>query len=796
MFDPLHKWLGIPPEQQPPHHYRLLGIDLFESDPDVIDMAADRQLTFLHELSGDEHQEAAETISNQVSMARLCLLNADKKSKYDRTLADSLEKTPSPGVQQSVSVFPTPLDTTPIPFRSATRATRSTPRRRSPWATISAVAGIVILLMLGLAILQGHLALDLSRISLGTSSETKIKAAKPQRPSTAALATADSASPAPGQAISGSPDLVQPSRSVTRQQPADPQPQPTNAALKTPTANVDANPSSDLTDDQNADMGPGRTSMPASPKPRRSLADLLYSVNTTSGVNTSSEPTTSPPSQGTNPPADSNVENEKPDYEKDPYPSESALAGKLSLIRDLYQQEYLTAKSSQQRIELARQMHRDGELTSDDPVGRFALWKVSRDIFTGQGRYADAMAIADNMAAFYQSVDAEQWKLDSLRDSSGKLRPSDLDAYYDAVMTFANQCIDQKRYAPASDAISFLLQTFRDRLSDPQRNEALRLSDQAVRDGKQYQAFVDAVNQLVEGSSSDPAKANRFVGEYLAFVQSDWDEAVFYLAESDLEPLAKAGKLDLAYAAQQATAIQVADAWYEAAKLYDAQQVSREQNLQVLLRAKSFYEIVSAGEKGLAERKAAMQIEKINRVIGDWIPEDHPSEDDPGRTAVPGDAIGYRVYHSNESKSDYARRRRNEFTIGMGQRSEGVGEAAAGVELQSVKAIKVVGTASHEKMLVIDSFSKTGLMIDYHSPGGYTRRVFLGFNIEPGRTFTGEPNWGTGGKPDVVTDIGAASEYKIDLTRFAPPTWDGRSWVTLYMQNAGEGREIQAAITW
>ena len=40
-FDPYHKWLGIPPKDQPPNHYRLLGIELFESDPEVIDMAAE-----------------------------------------------------------------------------------------------------------------------------------------------------------------------------------------------------------------------------------------------------------------------------------------------------------------------------------------------------------------------------------------------------------------------------------------------------------------------------------------------------------------------------------------------------------------------------------------------------------------------------------------------------------------------------------------------------------------------------------------------------------------------------------
>src|SRR4051794_28200750 len=44
-FDPYYVWLGIPPEDQPPNHYRLLGINDFESDPNVIANAADRQMS-------------------------------------------------------------------------------------------------------------------------------------------------------------------------------------------------------------------------------------------------------------------------------------------------------------------------------------------------------------------------------------------------------------------------------------------------------------------------------------------------------------------------------------------------------------------------------------------------------------------------------------------------------------------------------------------------------------------------------------------------------------------------------
>lgn len=46
-FDPYYTWLGIPPKNQPPHHYRLLGLELFEGDPRVIQAAASRQTNYV-----------------------------------------------------------------------------------------------------------------------------------------------------------------------------------------------------------------------------------------------------------------------------------------------------------------------------------------------------------------------------------------------------------------------------------------------------------------------------------------------------------------------------------------------------------------------------------------------------------------------------------------------------------------------------------------------------------------------------------------------------------------------------
>ena len=90
-FDAYHKWLGIPPHHQPPHHYRLLGVDLFEQDGDVIDTAANQRITYLQELATGEHSAESQKLLNEISQARRCLLNSEKKFLYDMELRKRLE---------------------------------------------------------------------------------------------------------------------------------------------------------------------------------------------------------------------------------------------------------------------------------------------------------------------------------------------------------------------------------------------------------------------------------------------------------------------------------------------------------------------------------------------------------------------------------------------------------------------------------------------------------------------------------------------------------------------------------
>ena len=116
-FDPYHKWLGIAPKDQPPHHYRLLGIDAFEDDRDVIDSAANRVMSYLKELATGDDAAHSQMLLNEVAQARLCLLNREKKAAYDKDLKPKLspkklpprKKPEAPPAKEAPSPGPLPM---------------------------------------------------------------------------------------------------------------------------------------------------------------------------------------------------------------------------------------------------------------------------------------------------------------------------------------------------------------------------------------------------------------------------------------------------------------------------------------------------------------------------------------------------------------------------------------------------------------------------------------------------------------------------------------------------------------
>ncbi|GEM_PF-6453234 len=112
-FDPYHHWLGIPPEEQPPNHYRLLGIKPFETSISAIRNAADQRMAFLKSLQTGEHVQFSQDLLNQVAQAKLCLLDPDKRLAYDARLRQQQAET-QPPIQTSPLAPPGSVPSPPV----------------------------------------------------------------------------------------------------------------------------------------------------------------------------------------------------------------------------------------------------------------------------------------------------------------------------------------------------------------------------------------------------------------------------------------------------------------------------------------------------------------------------------------------------------------------------------------------------------------------------------------------------------------------------------------------------------
>ncbi|MEQ8784851.1 MAG: LamG domain-containing protein [Pirellulaceae bacterium] len=122
-FDPYYRWLGIPPEEQPPHYYRLLGVRAFEPDEEVLQNAADLRMIQLRSAQIGKRAALSQQLLNEVAAARACLLNPRRRNEYDaqlkRRLGEQAIASPPPASPPALNVAPAAVDVGALPDLSA-----------------------------------------------------------------------------------------------------------------------------------------------------------------------------------------------------------------------------------------------------------------------------------------------------------------------------------------------------------------------------------------------------------------------------------------------------------------------------------------------------------------------------------------------------------------------------------------------------------------------------------------------------------------------------------------------------
>lgn len=103
-FDPYREWLNIDRAAAPLNHYRLLGLPAFEKDRRTIEAAADRQMAEVRKHQTGPRGRWTQKLLNEITAAKLCLLDARSKQAYDAALAKSLPLAPpAPGTARPVA---------------------------------------------------------------------------------------------------------------------------------------------------------------------------------------------------------------------------------------------------------------------------------------------------------------------------------------------------------------------------------------------------------------------------------------------------------------------------------------------------------------------------------------------------------------------------------------------------------------------------------------------------------------------------------------------------------------------
>jgi hypothetical protein len=176
-FDPYYQWLGIPPAQQPANHYRLLGITDFEPDPTVTENAADQRTLMIRNVSNGPNAKVAQQLLNEVSAAKLVLLDPQRKAQYDEALrqsqpADRMARPasapgPAPAAGPASAAEATLTPTTPAdtdlaglavsgaPSSSASVARANNKRRKSSTGLYTAVGGGLLAVLVALFFILG-----------------------------------------------------------------------------------------------------------------------------------------------------------------------------------------------------------------------------------------------------------------------------------------------------------------------------------------------------------------------------------------------------------------------------------------------------------------------------------------------------------------------------------------------------------------------------------------------------------------------------------------------------------------
>jgi hypothetical protein len=571
------KWLGIKNHDQPPTLYRLLGLDAFESDADIISNTADSRMGFLRQFQVGDNAQLAEEILNELSHARVVLLNAEKKAAYDARLRQRIAARvvpvgstnmrmamPLPSQPGAGSTRPIPdspkspgfdLDSLTSEFNPTgpTRLGRHKKKTNSlVWvAAASSVALILIAVIVAISLSGGQdpSSTDASKPVAKQSEPTKTPA-HPIASKSTITPSVDKSSGNPAKSAANGPSIqaVEPTTSdpsaVAQQESPDP-----------PSGKPVPSPSDDTPKPVAADAGPKQPALA-------------------------------------------------------PVPDAKAQAETTKLIKEVYGHESAAAKTVEQKKALAEKILRSAKENEKDLTSQFVLLRLSRDVATQASDCETAFLAIEEMGRTYQ-IDALDMKAEALKKCAATATAVD---QQESVAAKAAEVSDEaivKNNFPIAKQLNEVVLGEAKKAKDG--SLAKRFSERGaeiIGIANAYETAKKAMATL-EKNPTDP-DANLIAGKYICFVQGDWQHGLPMLAlgsDPTLKTLADEEAKGIASSEEQ---IKLGDSWWDAAETTKGAEKKPMQR-----RAEYWYYKTLPGLTALAKDRIEKRLRRVIRITFD-----------------------------------------------------------------------------------------------------------------------------------------------------------------------------------
>lgn len=603
-IDPYLQWLGIRDPQRPPNHYRLLGLELFESDANIIAMSADRQMSHLRNFKSGPDADLAEQLLNELSAARVCLLKPERKAAYDTQIRSALQPAVAP---QKKAPTAAPLDVprispAPLPRASAGSSVKPVPKISwKPWAALAGLVMVCVALTIiliknnppreGESLASGETSATESRNpnlkkKPTPSEDTPVTVKAPIDPGSAKPEPPKKASPSDNEKAVGSNNKKQPAKEL-----------PTVANVPTvPVVDVtallgeqvdakNAPKTPDIKDTKNEDSNipdAKKHDIPDVKKPEPTL--VVAAV---------------PP----------------PDLPKQPtriaIPDKAALTAKEKEIRVVFADEY---KSQQPEVKtaLAAKLRQSSIESKDDAVMRYVLLTEARNNAVYGGAVKVAVEITEELVRDYDvSGNDERFTLFSKLLAGANRNAAYGQLVLEELRKSLTQLQENDEYDVALKLINVALAAARN-LRDPALvTELTQWAKELNLQKASYQRAKIAKENLTK-NPNDPA-ANELWGSYLSFTKGEFNSGLPFLARGTSADLSSLAERELAAKQTPSEQLDLANDWWSYGEKLQTQDAVRFVNIRKHAGAK-YLELLpklTSIDKAKAEKRIA-ELAKIS----------------------------------------------------------------------------------------------------------------------------------------------------------------------------------------